>query len=160
MGFLNWVMTGLGFESDKGEKKEKQKQSKEVATINPEDEKYTNFNLHEKIEAETISAPSEIEPNSANAFSNPLAGLGIQTESDIIMLEPHTHKEIQQIVDYLKQGQTVAVNLEGISSEDSERILDFLSGAVYGLNASIHRWKGDLFLLAPEGHRILKKSNQ
>ena len=63
------------------------------------------------------------------------------------------------MVDYLKQGQSVAVNLEGISSEDSMRILDFLSGAIYGVNGSIHRWYGDLFLLAPEGRKILKKEN-
>ena len=72
------------------------------------------------------------------------------------MVEPTTHKEIQKVVDYLKQGQSVAVNLEGISSADRERILDFLSGALYGLNGSIHRWHGDLFLLTPEGHKILK----
>lgn len=72
------------------------------------------------------------------------------------MVEPKTHKEIQQVIDYLKQGQSVAVNLEGISSADSERILDFLSGAIYGLNGSIHRWHGDLFLLTPEGHKILR----
>ena len=73
------------------------------------------------------------------------------------MVEPKSMSEIQQVVDYLKQGQTVAVNLEGLSSADMERILDFLSGAIYGLNGSIHRWNGDLFLLAPEGHKILKK---
>ena len=66
--------------------------------------------------------------------------------------------EIQQVVDYLKQGQTVAVNLQGLSTADMERILDFLSGAIYGINGSIHRWHEDLFLLAPEGHKILKKN--
>ena len=49
------------------------------------------------------------------------------------------------------------LNLASISEEDSTRILDFLSGAIYGVNGSIHRWHGDLFLLAPEGHKILKK---
>ena len=146
MGFFNWVMNGLGFETT--EKDKKDKKDKNAKTQQPED-KYADFNLHEKVAG---SAPAPAQANSS-AFS----GLGIQAESNIIMLEPKTHKEIQQVVDYLKQGQSVAVNLEGIASEDSMRILDFLSGAIYGINGSIHRWHGDLFLLAPEGHKILKK---
>lgn len=140
MGFFNWVMHGLGFE-DKGGKNKKSK-----TTL--ADDKYANFNLHEHVG----------DNNSATANMMPQANLnfGLQPESNIIMVEPKTHKEIQQVVDYLKQGQTVAVNLDAISSADQDRILDFLSGAIYGLNGSIHRWYGDLFILTPEGRKILK----
>ena len=143
MGFFDWVMHGLGFESSE------KKKGKHTKTIEP-DEKYANFNLHEKVGPK----PNKINENiGATNYNN----FGIQSESNIIMVEPKSHSEIQQCVDYLKQGQSVAVNLEGLSSADMERILDFLSGAIYGLNGSIHRWHGDLFLLAPEGHKILKK---
>lgn len=144
MGFFDWVMHGLGFEN-KGKKGGKTK----TAT---EDDKYSNFNLHEQVQGETNTAT----PMSSTTFNS----FGIQSESNIIMVEPKTLKEIQQVVDYLKQGQSVAVNLEGISTEDSNRILDFLSGAIYGLNGSIHRWHGDLFLLAPEGHKILRPTDK
>ena len=141
MGFFNRILHRLGFE-DKDDKKKKSKT--DVA-----DDKYANFNLHERVAGETNNFESMPTATNFNSF-------GIQTESNIIMVEPKTHKEIQQVIDYLKQGQSVAVNLEGISSADSERILDFLSGAIYGLNGSIHRWHGDLFLLTPEGHKILR----
>lgn len=144
MGFFDWVMHGLGFETT--EKKKKDKKTKNGS----EEDKYANFNLHEKIESKNPVAPQSAP---AQNFGN----FGIQAESNIIMVEPKSMSEIQQVVDYLKQGQSVAVNLEGLSSADMERILDFLSGAIYGLNGSIHRWHGDLFLLAPEGHKILKK---
>lgn len=143
MGFFDWVMHGLGFENTE------KKKGKRTKTIEPED-KYANFNLHEKVGAQT---EKPAESKIAQSFNN----FGIQTESNIIMVEPKSHSEIQQCVDYLKQGQSVAVNLEGLSTGDMERILDFLSGAIYGLNGSIHRWHGDLFLLAPEGHKILRK---
>lgn len=149
MGFFDWVMHGLGFETT--EKKEK-KEKKDKRGKNLEDgDKYANFNLHEKISGEAETA------SSSNVASAGFNNFGIQANSNIIMVEPKSMSEIQQVVDYLKQGQTVAVNLEGLSSADMERILDFLSGAIYGLNGSIHRWNGDLFLLAPEGHKILKK---
>lgn len=143
MGFFNWIMNGLGFEGES-----KKKKSTEVAT----EDKYSNFNLHEKVKGETNNA----ESFSATSFNN----FGIQSESNIILVEPKSHKEIQQVVDYLKQGQTVAVNLEGIAQADSERILDFLSGALYGLDGSIHRWHGDLFILTPNGHKILRPEGQ
>jgi len=143
MGFFDWVMHGLGFETTE------KKKGKKTKTIEP-DEKYANFNLHEKVGNQVQKPTTNVGNNSFNNF-------GIQAESNIIMVEPKSHSEIQQCVDYLKQGQSVAVNLEGLSAQDMERILDFLSGAIYGLNGSIHRWHGDLFLLAPEGHKILKK---
>lgn len=145
MGFFNWVMNGLGFENEKKPKKDNK------ATENTD--KYANFNLHEKgevVEEESVQEQSQSFNNSG--FNN----FGIQTESNIIMVEPKNHGDMRKVIDYLKQGQTVAVNLENISSEDSQRILDFFSGAIYGLDGSIHRWHGDLFLLAPEGHKILK----
>ncbi len=145
MGFFNWVMNGLGFESDKKAKKE----SKEVESA----DKYANFNLHESSSGEE----NVVKEQASNGFNNAgFNNFGIQAESNIIMVEPKNHGEMRKVIDYLKQGQTVAVNLENISSEDSQRILDFFSGAIYGLDGSIHRWHGDLFLLAPEGHKILK----
>ena len=144
MGFFFFVMRGLGFD----DKNKKDKKSKAVV----QDDKYSNFNLHERIAGESNSLSSL--PTGANFNS-----FGLQPESNIIMVEPTTHKEIQQVIDYLKQGQSVAVNLEGIADEDRMRILDFLSGAIYGLNGSILRWHGDLFLLTPEGHKILRPEN-
>ena len=146
MGLFNWIMNGLGFEDSGNNKKVKKAKGQQ-------EDKYANFNLHEKVKGETET------PSTASASAG-FNNFGIQTESNIIMVEPKTHKEIRQVVEYLKQGQTVAVNLEGISSADSDRILDFLSGAIYGINGSIHRWYGDLFLLAPEGHKILKPTDK
>lgn len=148
MGLFDWVMHGLGFETT--EKKEKKAKKDKRNKNADEEDRYANFNMHEKIEG------SNTETVNSNAGSN-LNNFGFQTNSNIIMIEPKSMSEIQQVVDYLKQGQSVAVNLEGLSSADMERILDFLSGAIYGLNGSIHRWHGDLFLLAPEGHKILRK---
>ncbi len=145
MGFFNWVMNGLGFENEKKPKKDK----KEDESV----DKYANFNLHEKSSESVESAQEKVSAGfGGTGFNN----FGIQAESNIIMVEPKNHSEMRKVIDYLKQGQTVAVNLENISSEDSQRILDFFSGAIYGLDGSIHRWHGDLFLLAPEGHKILR----
>lgn len=142
MGLFDWMLHGLGF--DTTTKKEKKKKE-------DKDKSYSSFNLHEK---ESNSAPTvDNAPKGNMGFGN----FGIQQESNIIMVEPKNQKDIQQVVDYLKQGQSVAVNLESIADSDKSRILDFLSGAIYGVDGSIHRWKDDLFLLTPAGHKILRK---
>ena len=150
MGLFNWVMHGLGFEDQtdtekpKKEKKEKRKKDK---SGEPQD-KYANFNLHERIEP---LAESKAEPMSK------LSNFGFNERQNVIILSPKSQKDMQKAVDYLKDGQQVNLDLSGIADEDSTRILDFLSGAIYGLNGSITRWSGDYFILTPEGHRILKK---
>ena len=103
MGFFDWVMHGLGFETTE------KKKGKKTKTLDPDD-KYANFNLHEKI--------GETEKLTQNSVSSGFSNFGIQTESNIIMVEPKSYSEIQQCVDYLKQGQSVAVNLEGLSFDD------------------------------------------
>ena len=150
MGLFNWIMSGLGFEGETKEKAPKKEKAGKVEV--KEEDKYADFNLHEKIEA---SAKEDEALASNNTYNN----YGIQAESNIIMVEPKNFKDVQQAIDYLKQGQIVQLNLGSIDEADSTRILDFLSGAIYGVNGSIHRWHGDLILLAPEGHRILKKQN-
>ena len=151
MGFVDWLMHGLGFEGDGGKKGKKSK-------VDVKDDKYADFNLHEKVAGETNNPETitKTTQTSSGGFPN----FGVNNESNIIMVEPKSQSDIQQVVDYLRDGQMVTVNLEQIANDDRMRILDFLSGALYGLNGSIHRWHGDLFLLAPEGHKILKKSDK
>ena len=54
------------------------------------------------------------------------------------------------------------LNLDGISDDEAQRMLDFSSGAVYALSGSIQRVSGNIFLLTPEGLGIIapKKGGQ
>ena len=139
MGFGDWLMKGLGFDS-------KKKESKTVVE-EPVDDKYANFNMHVKQEPATDTN---------------VARTGYQTDSfnigmrdNLIIYAPSTMKEIQSAVDCLRQNQSVMLDLEKIGDEDRTRVLDFISGAIYGLNGSIHRFKDDSFILTPEGKKIL-----
>ena len=52
------------------------------------------------------------------------------------------------------------LNLDGISDEEAQRMLDFSSGAVYALSGSIQRVSGNIFLLTPEGLNIMVPSSR
>ena len=144
MGWFDKIMGAFGFSSENSKKKNK----KNTPDTN---DKYSNFNLHVKTE------PS-------NSFSNPYSNiadnLNIGMEQNLILCEPKSHKDVQSAVDYLRQNQSVLMNLSGLDNEDAGRILDFLSGAIYGLNGSILRYQQDSFILMPEGRKILTPNNK
>ena len=74
---------------------------------------------------------------------------------NIIFFYPQSYSEVQKLIDYLKNGESVMLNLDGISDAEAQRMLDFSSGAVYALNGSIKRVAGNIFLLTPEGLGIV-----
>lgn len=137
MGFGDWLMKGLGFDSKKNK----------TVVEEPVDDKYANFNMHIKQDATSENTPMR------NNFQADALNIGVR--DNFIIYRPTTMKEIQSAVDALRQNQSVMLDLEQIGDEDRTRILDFISGAVYGLNGSIHRFKDDSFILTPEGKKIL-----
>lgn len=138
MGFGEWLMKGLGFDSKK----------KETMVETPKDDKYAEFNMHVK----QGGATNENTPLSNNFQPD---ALNIGMRDNFIIFCPNSMKEIQSAVDCLRQNQSVMLDLEKIGDEDRMRVLDFISGAIYGLNGSIHRYKEDSFILTPEGKKIL-----
>ena len=141
MGFGDWLMKGLGFDSKKKERVAVEEQEQ------IEDDKYANFNMHVKQEPVTETS------NSRGMFQADAFNMGMR--DNLIIYCPTTMKEIQSAIDCLRQNQSVMLDLEKIGDDDRTRVLDFISGAIYGLIGSIHRFKDDSFILTPEGKKIL-----
>jgi cell division inhibitor SepF len=138
MGFGDWLMKGLGFDS---------KNKNKTVVEEPVDDKYANFNMHIKQDETVSDIPTR------NNFQADTLNMGVR--DNLIIYAPSTMKEIQSAVDCLRQNQSVMLDLEKISDEDRTRVLDFISGAIYGLNGSIHRFKDDSFIITHEGKKIL-----
>ena len=79
---------------------------------------------------------------------------------NIVFFYPKSYGEVKQLIDYLKQGESVMLNLDGIGDAEAQRMLDFSSGAVYAVNGSIKRVAGNIFLLTPEGLGIISNQKQ
>lgn len=74
--------------------------------------------------------------------------------SKMILLEPRAYSESQQIVDHLKNRNTVVVNLKRVTSDQAKRILDFLSGTIYAIGGDIQKIGGGIFLCTPNNVNI------
>ena len=77
------------------------------------------------------------------------ANVSIEGNLDLKVVSPKTFEQLLVAVDYLSMGSTVLLNLEGVERELYRRMIDFISGAAYALEASIKKATQDSFFLAP-----------
>ena len=75
----------------------------------------------------------------------------------MILLEPRAYSESQQIVDYLKNRNSVVVNLKRVTGDQAKRIVDFLSGTIYAIGGEIQKIGGGIFLCTPNNVNIQGK---
>ena len=77
--------------------------------------------------------------------------------SKMILLEPRAYSEAQQITDYLRNRNTVVVNLKRVTPEQAKRIIDFLGGAIYSIQGEIQKIGGGIFLCTPNNVSVQGK---
>lgn len=69
---------------------------------------------------------------------------------EVCIMKPVAFEDSQDICDMLLTGRAVVVNLEGFDPEDAQRIMDFISGAVYAINGKLHQISRYIFIFSPD----------
>ena len=77
-----------------------------------------------------------------------------QRRSYIIVIEPHSHDEVQGIADHLKNRSWVIVNLENVDVEIARRVVDFMSGTTYALDGCMQKVGTGIFVFVPSNQNI------
>ena len=75
-------------------------------------------------------------------------------KNKMILFEPRAYSESSRIVDYLKNRNTVVVNLKRVTPDQAKRIIDFLTGGLYAMNGNLQKLGGGIFLCAPNNVNI------
>ena len=71
-------------------------------------------------------------------------------EGEIVkVIRPQTFNEAQIVADFLKEGKTIVVNLEGIEISQAQRIIDFIGGASFAVDGSLKAISNNIFIVAP-----------
>ena len=63
-------------------------------------------------------------------------------------------EDVSGIIDSLRSRQAIIVDFRRVAAKDTQRVLDFLSGALYALGGSQERIGDGMFLFTPEGVTI------
>ncbi|PYZ93226.1 cell division protein SepF [Salipaludibacillus keqinensis] len=92
--------------------------------------------------------PKEFEKKKEKA--NIVSLSSVQNQAKVILLEPHSYDEVQEIANQLKNRKAVVINLQRISRDQAKRIVDFLSGTVYAIGGDIQKLGSNIFLCTPD----------
>lgn len=76
---------------------------------------------------------------------------------DVSVIKPRNFCEVQLLLDSLKQNAGFIVDFEDVEIHLAQRMLDFLSGAVYALEGRIEQIKNKMYILLPKGLNIKTK---
>ncbi len=76
-------------------------------------------------------------------------------ESEIVkVIKPQEFNEAEKIVQELKAGKTIVVNLEGLEVSQAQRIMDFVGGASYIIDGSLNAISNNIFIAAPDNIEV------
>lgn len=97
----------------------------------------------------------EDEPGNRFTFMNPFRNMATsRLEEDAIMqvvlVRAESIEDSKEICDQLLMRNAVVINMEKASGDQKSRIIDFVSGAVYGVNGSILSVSNSIYIAAPE----------
>lgn len=68
---------------------------------------------------------------------------------EVSMIKPTAFADVEEITALLLEGKAVVINLEGVHTELSQRIVDFVSGATYGIHGSMQKISNYVFIATP-----------
>ena len=115
----------------------------------PEDEDYEN----EAYDEEEIE-DNETEERKLFGRKNKVVNMPQTQQIKMVISQPTTFEQSEEICNYLKERKSVIVNLEYVNKDIARRIVDFVSGAVHALDGHIQKISNSIFLIAPTNYEI------
>ena len=84
----------------------------------------------------------------------------LKNGNKMILVEPRAYSESQQIADYLKNRNSVVVNLKRVTSDQAKRIIDFLTGTIYAINGDLQKLGNGIYLCTPNNVSVQGKMSE
>jgi len=104
--------------------------------------------------AQAASAPVSARRSGGAAtsriYSVPQSTAGMDM-MHMMVLQPRSFEDTQTVIDHLVMGKAVVLNLETLKPEAAQRVLDFVSGAIYAVSGNVRKVSKGVFILAPSG---------
>lgn len=116
-----------------------------------DDEDYIDENEYDEYEA-------EYEPKSSvNPFQkkSKVVQMNNAAPNKIVILKPKSFEESRNIADEIKRRMPVVFDVGGLQPEEARRVVDFVAGAVYGVDGTVQRVSGGIFVAAPSHFDIM-----
>ncbi|QKI82492.1 cell division inhibitor SepF [Kroppenstedtia eburnea] len=103
----------------------------------------------EEGQARFVTESDEEQPSGVRGRGNVVSLHTAQKQVRVMLAEPRSFDEVQNIADYLKNNRTTVVSLQRLPKDEAFRVIDFLSGTVYALNGSISKLSPETIIVSP-----------
>ena len=74
--------------------------------------------------------------------------------NEVYVIRPQEFNEAQTVTDFLKEGKTIVINMEGIELTSAQRIIDFIGGACYAIDGALEAVSSNIFIAAPSNVEV------
>lgn len=101
------------------------------------------FSKHDKYEDEIDDEPKQ------SLFSKNNKPVPVRRTMEVSMVKPNNVADARTITNFLLAGKAVVLNMEGIPTELAQRIIDFTSGATYGMDGKLQKISNFIFIATP-----------
>ena len=101
-----------------------------------------------------IEEKEEVEQKGIFNRRNKVVNMPQVQQVKMVISQPTTFEQSEEICNYLKEKKSVIVNLEYVNKDVARRIIDFISGAVHALDGHIQKVSNAIFLVAPINYEI------
>ena len=81
-------------------------------------------------------------------------------ESQVLLFNPKNFDDAGELATYLGQNRSVVMALEDVPTETARRLLDFISGIAFALNAKITSVSAKTYFITPENVDLLNVQAQ
>lgn len=110
-------------------------------------------------EVENYEEPEEEEVEDRKLFGNigkknKVVAMPQTQQIKMVISQPTSFEQSEEICDFLKEKKSVIVNLEYVNKDVARRIVDFISGGVFALDGHIQKVSNSIFLIAPFNYEI------
>lgn len=146
MGKFNKFMDFLGLGNDGTQQKNEVEERQQEKEIDYQEDEWLN--------EEKTFYPPKLHKGQAQNNLVQLQSVKTNSNSKMVLMEPQTYEETQDMADHLRSRKMIIVNLQRLSHEQAKRTVDFLSGTVYAIGGNIHKLGHNIFLCTADNVEI------
>jgi len=99
---------------------------------------------------------SKEEAQSLSTYENPqnANASNIGANTNIVLFEPRNFDEAEEIGRHIKMKRACCINLHRMPNEYRQRVIDFLSGVIFGVDGSIKKIGENVILCSPKNLQV------
>ncbi|MCR5560085.1 cell division protein SepF [Schwartzia sp. (in: firmicutes)] len=130
-----------------------------IGLVDPEHEEIKDTENTEELDEQEKAYFEPMKPQAQHtdnvvSLQDAAAGIGRASRMKVIVIEPRSFDDVQQVANALKEKRPVLINFEKTDADDAKRIIDFISGTTYAISGDIKKVGKNVFLCAPSNVNV------